>query len=283
MRSQLFSPQNAEAQTQHPGMTLQNSKMLKIALHGEMLVRQGSMVAYQGNVHFEALGSGGVGKFLKQQFTGEGVPLMKCSGAWATCSSPTSPPTSTSSISRRAPRCVDDQRQERAGVRPDPALRHPPGAGRRHIVQRGPVQLRVPGTGPHRDHDPGHPGRAQRRPADLRRPAGGGRLVLGCRPVFTVTTARPRHAHGPHHRRSVTLSFTGRGFVIVQPSEELPGSVVGGTGGGQQAGQSGGGILADPRRHPGPLNRPQKTDAQPVRDMRTELGARKSLDQRLLY
>src|SRR5215211_2226142 len=80
MRSQLFSPQNAEAQTQQPGMKLQNGKMLKLPLNGETLVRQGSMVAYQGNVHFQALGSGGVGKFLKQQFTGEGVPLMKCSG-----------------------------------------------------------------------------------------------------------------------------------------------------------------------------------------------------------
>ena len=50
MRSDLFSPQNAEAQTQQPGMKLQNGKMLKVALNGEMMVRQGAMVAYQGNI-----------------------------------------------------------------------------------------------------------------------------------------------------------------------------------------------------------------------------------------
>lgn len=45
MRSDLFSPQNAEAQTQPPHMKLQNGKMLKVALNGDMMVRQGSMVA----------------------------------------------------------------------------------------------------------------------------------------------------------------------------------------------------------------------------------------------
>jgi uncharacterized protein (AIM24 family) len=36
-----------------------------------------------------------------------------------------------------------------------------------------------------------------------------------------------------------TMSFNGQGFVVVQPSEEVPGTFVGGTGGGQQAGQAG--------------------------------------------
>jgi uncharacterized protein (AIM24 family) len=36
-----------------------------------------------------------------------------------------------------------------------------------------------------------------------------------------------------------TMSFNGQGFVVVQPSEEVPGSFVSGTGGGQQAGQAG--------------------------------------------
>ena len=80
MRSDLFSPQNAEAQMQQPGMKLQNSKMLKIGLNGEMMVRQGAMVAYQGNIQFQGQGAGGIGKFVKQQLTGEGVPLMKCAG-----------------------------------------------------------------------------------------------------------------------------------------------------------------------------------------------------------
>ncbi|GAA0810849.1 AIM24 family protein [Spirilliplanes yamanashiensis] len=80
MRSELFSAENLEKESHQPGMRLQNSKMLKIELNGEAMARTGSMVAYQGQVQFQALGSGGLGKFLKQKLTGEGVPLMKLSG-----------------------------------------------------------------------------------------------------------------------------------------------------------------------------------------------------------
>lgn len=80
MRSALFSADNLEKESAQPGMRLQNSKMLKIELSGEAMARVGSMVAYQGQVQFQALGSGGLGKFLKQKFTGEGVPLMKITG-----------------------------------------------------------------------------------------------------------------------------------------------------------------------------------------------------------
>ncbi|WP_432982233.1 AIM24 family protein [Dactylosporangium sp. CA-233914] len=80
MRSALFAAENMEKESQEPGLRLQNSKLLKAELNGEIMARQGSMVAYQGQVQFQALGSGGVGKWLKSKLTGEGVPLMKCSG-----------------------------------------------------------------------------------------------------------------------------------------------------------------------------------------------------------
>jgi uncharacterized protein (AIM24 family) len=80
MRSALFSAENLEKESTQPGMRLQNSKMLKIELNGECMARTGSMVAYQGQVQFQALGSGGAGKWLKQKVTGEGVPLMRLSG-----------------------------------------------------------------------------------------------------------------------------------------------------------------------------------------------------------
>ncbi|MFF5177151.1 AIM24 family protein [Micromonospora sp. NPDC000316] len=80
MRSELFSAENLEKESPQAGMRLQNSKMLKIELNGEAMARVGSMVAYQGNVQFQALGSGGLGKFLKQKLTGEGVPLMRVTG-----------------------------------------------------------------------------------------------------------------------------------------------------------------------------------------------------------
>jgi uncharacterized protein (AIM24 family) len=80
MRSALFSAENLEKESAQPGLRLQNSKMLKVELNGECMARVGSMVAYQGQVQFQALGAGGLGKFLKQKLTGEGVPLMKISG-----------------------------------------------------------------------------------------------------------------------------------------------------------------------------------------------------------
>lgn len=77
MRSALF--QQAQ-ETQRPGMHLQNHKMLRVGLNGEFLARQGSMVAYQGNIDFSYQGAGSVGKFFKKAFTGEGMPLMRVSG-----------------------------------------------------------------------------------------------------------------------------------------------------------------------------------------------------------
>jgi len=80
MRSELFSADNLEKESSQPGMRLQNSKMLKVELNGEIMARRGAMVGYQGQVQFQALGAGGVGKWLKSKVTGEGVPIMKMSG-----------------------------------------------------------------------------------------------------------------------------------------------------------------------------------------------------------
>lgn len=62
--------------------TLQNKKLLKVFLHyGPIRARVGSMVVYQGDARFQALGAGGASKWLKQKMTGEGVPLMEVTGA----------------------------------------------------------------------------------------------------------------------------------------------------------------------------------------------------------
>lgn len=72
--------QYAEQQASEP-FTRQNAKMLKIVLgRGPVWAKAGAMVAYQGDLRFENKGSGGLGRLLKQAATGEGVPLMKCSG-----------------------------------------------------------------------------------------------------------------------------------------------------------------------------------------------------------
>jgi uncharacterized protein (AIM24 family) len=60
---------------------LQNSKLLKVELAGVTIeAKLGSMVAYQGEVRFEHAGSGGVSRMLKKAMTSEGTNLMKVSG-----------------------------------------------------------------------------------------------------------------------------------------------------------------------------------------------------------
>jgi uncharacterized protein (AIM24 family) len=82
MRSHLFS--NVESETEPGTFRLQNRRMLKVDLAGAggfFYAKQGSMVAYQGDVNFAYEGSGGMGRFLKKALTGEGMALMKVSGS----------------------------------------------------------------------------------------------------------------------------------------------------------------------------------------------------------
>ena len=60
--------------------TLQNPRLLKVELSQTSVVaKNGSMVAYQGDVHFEHKG-GGIGRLLKKAATGETLRLMEASG-----------------------------------------------------------------------------------------------------------------------------------------------------------------------------------------------------------
>ena len=61
---------------------LQNSKLLKVSLNQITIqAKLGSMVAYQGEVSCEHAGSGGMSRMLKKAVSGEGTTLMKMSGA----------------------------------------------------------------------------------------------------------------------------------------------------------------------------------------------------------
>lgn len=65
-------------------MSVENAKCLRYVVNGDMLARQGAMVAYRGNLQFERK-SQGVGGMLKRAVTGEGLPLMTVRGqgeAW---------------------------------------------------------------------------------------------------------------------------------------------------------------------------------------------------------
>jgi uncharacterized protein (AIM24 family) len=77
MKGDLFSSTHMVQPAVEPGMTVENAKCLKYAVNGEMLARQGAMVAYRGSLKFERKGQGAV--------TGEGLPLMAVRGqgeAW---------------------------------------------------------------------------------------------------------------------------------------------------------------------------------------------------------
>src|SRR4051794_33303073 len=78
MQSTLGSFQETQSTD---AFALQNSKLLKVSLDQITIqARLGSMVAYQGDVHFEHAGSGGLDKFIKKAVTGEGLKLMKIGG-----------------------------------------------------------------------------------------------------------------------------------------------------------------------------------------------------------
>ncbi|MFF4101278.1 AIM24 family protein [Streptomyces sp. NPDC001903] len=84
MKSDLFASGNLAQPAAAPGMTLQNAKSVKYTVNGEMLARQGSMVAFRGDLQFERKGQG-IGGMLKRAVTGEGLALMSVRGqgeAW---------------------------------------------------------------------------------------------------------------------------------------------------------------------------------------------------------
>ncbi|MCW2921615.1 MAG: hypothetical protein JWL76_1489 [Thermoleophilia bacterium] len=78
MKSQLFAQEFQEHQV-HGGFGLQNERLLKVALNGEIMARQGAAVAWQGNVEFAYQGAGAK-KLIKKLVTGEDLQLMKVSG-----------------------------------------------------------------------------------------------------------------------------------------------------------------------------------------------------------
>jgi uncharacterized protein (AIM24 family) len=77
----LLSGAFAEDEDAGP-VALQNARLLRCSLDGDRAVvaRQGTMVAYQGDIDFERQGAGGLGKALKRAATGEGLSMMRVDG-----------------------------------------------------------------------------------------------------------------------------------------------------------------------------------------------------------
>ncbi|MFI5719408.1 AIM24 family protein [Nocardia sp. NPDC051750] len=238
MHSELFDPRHAEVSGM--GIQKQGGKMIKVGVNGETLVRSGSMVAYQGDLHFQALGSGGIGRAIQQRLTGEGVPLMKVSGRGDLFVASGAADVhiidldgtdgltiNGSNVLAFDPTLGYDIRmvQGAAGFASNAGLFNCvfSGRGRIAITSHGtPVVLNVD-----------QPTYADPQAAI----AWSSSLQTGVKRNDSFGLGR---LMGRSTGEGITLSFSGRGFVIVQPSELPPGGFLGGTGGGQEAGQSGG-------------------------------------------
>lgn len=84
MRSDMFKAEHLAQEPTQIGLSLQHDRCAKYVVNGECVARQGSMVAYRGNLQFEVKRQG-VGNLLKRAVTGEGIPLMSVRGqgeAW---------------------------------------------------------------------------------------------------------------------------------------------------------------------------------------------------------
>ncbi|WP_433662197.1 AIM24 family protein [Nocardia sp. CA-128927] len=240
MQSDLFNPSHAEVTG--VGIQKQGGKMIKVAVNGEVMARAGSMVAYQGDMQFKALGSGGIGRAITQRLTGEGVPLMNVSGRGDLFLADSAADVHIidldgsdgltingsnvlafdTSLSYRVARV-----QGAAGVASNAGLFNCvfTGRGRIAITTHGsPVVLQVD-----------QPTYADPQAAV----AWSSSLQTGIKRNDSFGLGR---LIGRSTGEGLTLAFSGRGFVIVQPSELPPGGLIGGTGGGQQAGQSGGAL-----------------------------------------
>jgi uncharacterized protein (AIM24 family) len=238
MRSELFATDNMEKESAQPGLRLQNSKMLKVELNGEVMARRGAMVGYQGQVQFQALGAGGVGKWLKSKVTGEGVPIMKMTGRGDVF------------LANEAQDIylIDLEGNDALSINGANVLAFEPtlqydikfvqgmgmlssaglfncvftGAGRIAITTHGtPVVVTV--------DQPTYadPQAAVCWSASLQ--TGYHRAdQLGLGTLMGRTTGE-----------AFTMSFAGQGFVVIQPSEQPPGGLRGGHGSGQNAGSGG--------------------------------------------
>ncbi|MET8870811.1 AIM24 family protein [Nocardia sp. NPDC004604] len=238
MQSELFNPTHAEVNG--IGIQKQGGKMIKVAVNGETMARAGSMVAYQGDLHFKALGSGGIGRAIQQRLSGEGVPLMQVSGrgdlflANAAADVHTVDLDGTDGLTINGANVLafdtslsyNIQRvQGAAGFASNAGFFNCvfTGRGRIAITTHGsPVVLNVD-----------QPTYADPQAAV----AWSSSLSTGIKRNDSFGLGR---LIGRSTGEGLTLSFSGRGFVIVQPSELPPGGLIGGTGGGQEAGQSGG-------------------------------------------
>lgn len=242
MHSDLFAPVHSEVDG--PGIQKQGSKMCRVGLNGEVMARSGSMVAYQGDLRFEALGAGGLGRMMRQALTGEGVPLMRVTGrgdlflANAAADVHLIDLDGSDGLTINGANVLafdstlsyDISRVQGAGSMGSAGMFNCvfTGRGRIAITTDGnPVVLNVDAA------TYADPQAAVAWSSSLR-------TSVKTNDSFNLGTLMGRSTG-----ERFTLAFSGQGFVVVQPSELPPGGLIAGTGSGQQSGTGGmlGGML----------------------------------------
>ena len=241
MQSDLFSPVHAEVTG--TGIQQQGSKMARVAMTGgEVLARAGSMVAYQGELRFEALGAGGIGNLIRQKLTGEGVPLMRVTGRGDLFLANAASDVHLVDLDGSDGLTINganvlafEPTLSYRIARVSGAAGYASNAGLFNCVFTGRGRIAITTDGVPVVLNVDQPTYADPQAAVAW--SSSLRTGLTSNDTFNLGTLMGRST-GERY----TLSFAGSGFVIVQPSELPPGGFVGGTGGGEQAG-TGGGML----------------------------------------
>lgn len=78
-----FMKQTGQNDQENDYFELETPRTLEVNLNGQVWAKAGSMVAYEGNIHFKREGTfeHGIGSFIKKKISGETVPMMKAEGA----------------------------------------------------------------------------------------------------------------------------------------------------------------------------------------------------------
>ena len=238
MQSTLGEYQETQSQE---AFSLQNSKLLKASLNQITIQSKvGSMVAYQGDVTFEHAGSGGMSRMIKKAVTGEGAQLMKISGTGEVFLADQAQDIHLLKLENDAITVNganllafdagidwDIKRVEGAG-----ALMG--GGGLYNIELRGTGWVAVISDGPPVLLNTG----------DAPTYADPQAAITWASSVQTgiKTDVKLKDFIGRSSGESLQMSFTGAGWVLVQPSE---GRVVGAAPAGGSSGGGGGGLLGN--------------------------------------
>lgn len=77
-----FIQQTQQDEAKNDYFQLETERVLEVNLNGEVWSKKGAMISYTGNIKFERerMLEHGFGKMFKKAFTGEGTQLMKVSG-----------------------------------------------------------------------------------------------------------------------------------------------------------------------------------------------------------